>query len=567
MLLELRISNFIIIEDLSIEFDEGFNVLSGETGAGKSILIDAISGILGDKISSDTIRSGKEKAILEGIFDIKNLSIVKEVLNDAGIDYDDDILIIRREIQKSRSKFFANSIQITSSKVKEISENLLNIHGQNEHQNIIKPAKHREILDNFGEIQEEVNFVTLTYNTLTEVKNSLNSFNMSEREKDRIIEFNTHEINEIDSAELENDEEEKLLAESKLLSNAEKLSKDIHICNNIINNDEGALSLLKKCELSLESISQFDSKALPILEEIRNAICSTEEVSSFVNNYSDNFSFSLDRLNEVEERLSKISSFKKKFKCNSIKEILEYRDKIQKELDELTSSEEEIERLTERKNELLNTLKESSIALSNKRKECALNLEQKLMKELEELGMQGTEFKVDIQLNEKEKGDIIIDDKKVGITPYGIDKIEFFMSANRGEELRELRKVASGGEMSRIMLALKNVLLSADIVESLIFDEVDTGISGPTAEIVGEKLKQLSFNKQVLVITHLAQIASMSDCHFLVVKETLDDRTETYVKKLSKDDKVLEIARLLAGKEVTNITMEHAKELVNKTNF
>ncbi len=562
MLLELKIKNFVIIDELDINFGQGLNILTGETGAGKSILIGALSGVLGEKMTTDSIRTGYERASLEGHFDVSGLPTVKKMLNEALVDYDDDVVILRRELYASgRGKCFLGATQVPVAKMKEVAEYLVDIHGQNEQQNISKVVKHRELLDSFGKNENLVFEMRQIHEELNQIKDKLESFQIDEREKARRIEFNSFAIKEINAADLKENEEEELKNESTLLSNSEKLFKEINNSSLKMNGDVGVITGLRQIEQSLSTVSEYDTEISDILETVKEALYSLEDSALFLRGYEENINFSPERINEVEERLSLISSFKKKY-GDTVKDVLQYRDKIEKELEAISSNEDELDKLKKLYTDKLILAKDMALELSIKRQAAAKILEDKVMKELNDLGMGGTRFKVSIKREISEKGEIESDNKKYILYPHGLDRIEFLIAANEGEELRQLRKVASGGEMSRLMLALKNVILSADTVDSLIFDEVDTGISGKTAEIVGKKLKFLSKDRQVLVITHLPQIAAMSDFHFSVQKGKQDDRITTVVKPLGKNEKVKEVARMLAGENITELSLKHAEEMI-----
>jgi DNA repair protein RecN (Recombination protein N) len=562
MLLELKIKNFVIIEDLAISFGKGLNILTGETGAGKSILIDALSGVLGEKMTTDMIRTGFEKAALEASFDISAAPLVRQMLDESGIDCDEDSLILRRELYSSgKGRSFANAVQIPASRLKEISEYLVDIHGQNEHQNIVKVGRHRELLDGFGRLEGDVAKVRAIHERLQDLKRRLSSFEIDEREKARRIEYNTFAIREIDAAHLKIGEEEELKNESLLLANSEKLFKEINSSSRLMGGDGGILQKLKIAEQSLSKISEYDPEVAGILDSIKQALYSLEDASLYLRDYEKNIDFSPERINEVEGRLSMISGFRKKY-GDTVQDILNYAEKARKELEAINSGAEEMERLNTEYRKAVREAKDIALQLSEKRRDTARRLESKVMKELGDLGMAGTQFRVSIQREVNPEGEIEADDKRYVLYPHGLDRIEFLISANAGEDLRQLRKVASGGEMSRIMLAIKNVILSADIVESLIFDEVDAGIGGKVAEIVGKKLKSLAANRQVLVVTHLPQIAAMSDSHYSVQKGKTGERITTLVKQLNQKEKIREVARMLAGETITDLSLKHAEEMV-----
>ncbi len=562
MLLEIRIKNFVIIEDLVISFGRGLNILTGETGAGKSILIDALSGVLGEKMTTDMIRTGFEKATLEAVFDVAGSAQVRQVLEVSGIDCDDDSLILRRELYSSgKGRSFANAVQVPASKLKELSEYLIDIHGQNEHQNIVKISRHRELLDSFGGLDGDVTKVRAVHERLQSLKDRLNSFEIDEREKARRIEYNAFAVREIEAAGLKTGEDEELKSESLLLANSEKLFREINNSSRLMSGEGGILQKLKSADQSLAKVSEYDPEIAGILDAIKQAQYSLEDASIYLRDYESNMDFSPERINQVEERLSLISALKKKY-GETIQDILNYADRARKELEAINSGDEEKERLSVEYRTAVKEAKDIALSLSDKRKETAKRLEARVMKELADLGMAGTQFRVSIQREVNPQGEIEADNKRYVLYPHGLDRIEFLLSANAGEDLRQLRKVASGGEMSRIMLAIKNVILSADLVDSLVFDEVDAGIGGKVAEIVGRKLKSLAGNRQVLVVTHLPQIAAMSDSHYSVQKGKTGERIITLVKQLSPKEKVREVARMLAGETITDISMKHAEEMV-----
>lgn len=563
MLNELRIKNFVLIEELSLSFGKGLNILTGETGAGKSILIDAISGVLGEKMTTDMIRAGSDRAILEGVFDITSLPQVKTILDDSGIDSDDGTLIMRRELYASgKGRCFANATQVPVGKMKEIADYLLDIHGQNEHQNIVRVNAHRELLDSFAGNADLVSQVSALHKELQLLKESIESFEMDEKEKARRTEYLSYAINEIANAKLRKNEEEELRDEENILSNAEKIFSHVNLTSDLLKGDGGILPSLKKAEQSLASIAEIDPQLGSTLENLRQALYTLEDSSATLRGYEKSINYSPERVNEVEERLSLISSLRKKYGA-TIAEILQFAERSKEELDAISSSDEKIEKLKSEYATKLKSVKDLALALSDKRTKFAKQLEENVMTELTELNMAGTKFRVSIKREINPDGEIECENKRYVLYPHGLDRVEFLLAANEGEDLHELRKVASGGEMSRIMLAIKKVILSNDIVDSLIFDEVDTGISGKTAEIVGKKLKSLSGNRQVFVVTHLPQIAAMSDTHFVVLKEKTGDRTFTRVKKLSRNEKILEVARMLAGEKITDLSKKHAEEMVS----
>ncbi|HRX15323.1 MAG TPA: DNA repair protein RecN [Spirochaetota bacterium] len=562
MLQKLHIKNFVLIEELTMEFSEGLNILTGETGAGKSILIDAISAILGGKVTVSSIRTGCDRAILEGTFDITTLPLLKEILDNSGIDTEDDFLVIKREIYSGgKGRCFANGTQIPIALLKDISDYLIVIHGQNEHVSMTKTSTHRELLDSYACNGELLDAVKTYYNELHDLKEKISSTEMDEQERNKRIDYLTFALNEIEEANLSLNEEEELKDESSLLSHAEKLCSEVAESLDALKGDQGVLRKLESIDSSLSSVSQIDPNIASELENIRTALYQLEDSAAFFRGYSDSIDFSPERLNEIEERLALISGLKKKY-GKSTDEILSFADNCRNELDMISNYDYEQEKLKEIYRETVTKTRDTALKLSRSRQKAAQELEQKVISELNDLNMKGAQFKILVEQETSGSGEIEVGGKTYMLYPHGLDKIEFMLAANRGEALTQLRKAASGGEMSRIMLAIKKVLLDADIVDSLIFDEVDTGISGQTADIVGRKLHSLAERRQVFVITHLAQIAAMSDSHYIVQKQEKDGRTRTTVNKLSIKEKIREVARMLAGNNITETTLLQAQELI-----
>jgi len=563
VLLELKIKNFAIIENLVVPFKKGLNILSGETGAGKSILIDALSGVLGGRLSSSLIRAGSDKLSIEALFDISQNSQVQDLLEESGLDYEDQVLVLKRELQSNgKGRCLANATQVQLSKLKEITENLVDIHGQNEHQSIMKLNKHREILDSFGH-----NFALLQknkkiYQELLEIKKEMANLQKDEKEKKRTIEYNSFVVKEIETANLDLGEEEKLKEEALFLTNAEKIFTELKFCHHLFDEEDGIMRKLKQIERKIEGLSSYDQKSLVFLPNIKEALYLLEDASSSLKERFQEIDFSPERINQVEERLSLISSLKKKY-GETLSDILAFKEKAEKELDLYSNNEEKLALIQKEYQKNLNLAVSIASELSVKRKKTALDLEKEVRQELSDLGMSGSVFKVDLKQEKDPVNGLEKEGQKYFYSSNGFEQVEFFISPNRGEDLKPLRKIASGGEMSRLMLALKNVLLGRDLVESLVFDEVDAGIGGKAAEIVGNKLKSLAEKRQVMVITHLPQIAAKSDHHLFIEKKEKDNRVSVSVQELTKEEKIKEIARMLAGDKITQVSLVHAKEMIS----
>jgi DNA repair protein RecN (Recombination protein N) len=564
MLEYLRIRNFALIEDLKINFGKGFNVLTGETGAGKSIIIGAIGAILGEKVEQDAVRAGSEKSIIEAFFNIKDNFEAQKILKDSGIDFiEDEPIIIRREIfSEGRNRNYINSTPVPLSKLKELGNFLIDIHGQHEHQVLLKVNTHIQFLDKFGKLDKEREEFENEFKKYLGLKNKLEKLLMNEKEKNRMMEFLKYAIDEIDKANLKIGEDIELEKEFLILSNQEKIFEAIQKSYEFLyDNDVSASFNIENSINALAEVEKFDSNIVNIKQKLEEAYYQIEDVIGLIRNYKTGFEFSPERLNEIIERMELIKRLKKKY-GDTIEEILNYRDKAVEDLNLIEQSEEEIEKTKLEIENIKVKLGNLALNLSGRRKVVAKLLEEKIENQLQELEMANTKFKVDINYIEDEQGIIEFEGRKLKVKEDGIDNVEFLISPNLGEELKPLRKIASGGEMSRIMLALKTILGEVDKIDTLIFDEIDVGIGGKTSDKVGRKLKSLGKFKQVISVTHQAQIARFADKHFVVSKRVSGNRTLTEVREVLGNDRVYEIARMLAGANITDTTLKHAKELL-----
>lgn len=558
MLLQINIDNFALIQKLSISFDKGFNVFSGETGAGKSILIDAIVFILGGKFNRDSIRTGEDKAFVEAVFSIENDKTI-DILEEMGIEHDDDIVIISREaFQSGKSIAKINNKSVLLSTVKAVGSTLLDIHGQHENQNLLDSTNHIYYLDSYA--GEKLSYIMAeyrkVYDGIANIDQKLSEMYGKNSDRDKLIDFLQYQIKEIDSAKLKKGEDAELEEQYSLLSNAEKINNTLEYCYDLLytGNDNmpsvydsigNAIKELKQIEKHLEKIKN-------ISDSLENSYYSIEQDISDLRNLKGTIYFDEKELDYINSRIYQISSLKKKY-GDTIDEILEFRDKKCKELQEITDSQEIIDSLKAEKEKMLSRLRILIISINDIRNKAAVELEKKIKVELAYIGMDKCEFIIDIQKIEK-------------YNRNGADKVQFLISPNPGEPVKPLEKIASGGELSRIMLALKTVFIDKDEVPSVIFDEVDTGISGRVAQSVAEKMYCLSQKHQVFCVTHLPQIACMSDTHFLVSKFIKNEKTYTSVIKISKDEKEYEIARMIGSAEVTKITLQNSKELIKLAN-
>ncbi|KRQ86820.1 DNA repair protein RecN [Caloramator mitchellensis] len=552
MLLELHIKNFALIDAVDLDFSEGLNILTGETGAGKSILIDSINFLLGEKIGKDVIRKSCDFTFVEGVFEIKSEQL-KSIMQDLGID-DDEYVVISREMTKNgKNVARINGKTVTVNMLRKISKFLIDIHGQHEHQSLLDENTHLDILDAFcGEEFHKIKMeYKKTYDELVYIDEKINELKKEEQLKLQKMDILSFQINEIASAQLKLGEDEELSKRRNILINSEKIYNTIASSYAQLYQREEGSSAYDEIAMSisqLENITKYDENILNIKNELEEIYYKLEDIISKLRNYRDKVEFNQEELNVIEERLDLINKLKRKY-GNTIEEIINYYDKIVEEYSTIEKSEEILDELNKKYDKLLSEITILADKMSLKRKETAAKLSASIENELRYLGMEKAKFNVEVSQLEK-------------IQSSGMDKVVFLFSANPGEQLRKLNKVASGGEMSRIMLAIKTVIAEIDKIPTLIFDEIDTGISGRTAQSVAEKMSVISKGHQVLCVTHLPQIASMSDRHFKIHKMVYNENTITKVTKLNIDEQVEEIARMVGGALVTELTKEHAKEML-----
>ncbi|NLM03560.1 MAG: DNA repair protein RecN [Clostridiales bacterium] len=562
MLLELEIKDFALIDQINIQFKNGLNILTGETGAGKSIIIDAVNMVIGERADRNFVRSGSKKARIQAVFCTKDIENIYEILDYYGIEKDNEnTLIITREIYANgRSICRINGVIISQKALKRITEKLIDIHGQHEHQSLLNTSFHIDLLDAYAgeEIQEKLNILSEEYKRYVNLQNKLNSLFYDDKERERNIDLLNYQINEIEAANLEKDEEEKLNEQRILLSNCERiysilttLYEDFYQSNM----NPSILDIISKNVKALNSISNIDDNLLHFYNSLEEVQYIIEDLIREIRIYRDNIDFQPEALYNIEERLDVINDLKRKY-GNTIEDILLYKDKTQKKLDNYINSKEEIEKMKDVIAQQKKELETLSWEIRELRIKAAKTFETKLIEILETLNMGKVLFSVNIELSKDDNGELKFSQK-------GIDKVEFMISTNVGEPVKSLSKIASGGEMSRIMLAFKTILAHVDNIPTLIFDEIDTGISGITAQVVGENLRKIGKNRQVICITHLPQIAAMANAHFLIEKEFKENTTKTFVKKLDQNSRLYELGRLLGG-EITSITLEHADEMIKK---
>jgi len=565
MLKSLKIRNFAIVENLEVEFYSNLNVLTGATGAGKSIIIGALNLALGERASSEMIRTGADSAIVEAVFEIKPKGLVEKLLSGLGIIYPENQLIIRRELSsKGVSRCFLNDRLVTLANLKLLGDQLADLHGQHEHQSLLNPEEHLIYLDNYAEAKDLLNRVSDSYYKLKkklEDLEELKRIDKISKEKKELYQF---QLKEISSANLSAGEEEELYSQKIILENSETLFQITSVIFQELYEKDGSilerLSCLKK---ELEKGGEYDLRLKEHIEALNSAALQLDETSRFLQGYKDSLNFEPERLEKIRERLNLINTLEKKY-GQTVSKVLDYADKIKTELDKIENRDELIQKTDTEINDLKQVLKKDALLLSSKRKEKGVELAKKIKKELSFLGMEKCDFETKIFYREAEDGLLQLEGKRYYVDEKGLDQVEFYVSPNPGEEMKPLAKIASGGEISRIMLALKSVLAKSDQVPSMIFDEVDVGIGGEMAEAVGKRMKALSSNHQIICITHLQQIASQADYHFKVYKEVSKNRTITKIKLLSRDERIKEIARMMSGKKISDLTLEHAAEMIEE---
>ncbi len=565
MLQEIRIENVAIIDKLELSFSPRLNILSGETGAGKSIIIDAISLLLGGRISQELIRSQAEEAVVEALFDISGQEGSKRRLKDKGFP-EEKTLLLKRVISRSgRNRVYINGNLATLNILSEIGKGLVDIYGQHEYQSLIQEDRHIDILDEFGGLLPLRGEIGALYHKLGELSREYHRLKQSEenrREREALLQFQSQEI---EAAGLSPGEDENLENERRVLMNAGRLLEATSQGEELIYSAEGSV-VEKVGELTnrIKELTSVDHCLQPLAEALESSRYQLEDIASSLRQYANKISFEPDRLEKVEARLDAIYKLKKKY-GSTIADILKNKERIDKELEELGGREEKITEINKELEELKSRALVQSQSLSKQRQRVAQQLSKKVEAELSTLGMKKTVFRINIEQEravrgQDSRGKIEIDGFSLG--PQGIDQVEYLISPNIGEEPKPLSKIASGGELSRIMLALKRILLKVGEVVTMIFDEVDAGIGGAIAEVVGKKLKEVADGSQVLCVTHLPQIACYADTHYYVSKTVEGKRTITTVKKLAEQERIEEISRMLAGIKITDKSREYAREMV-----
>ena len=561
MIAELSIKNFAIIETLSVSFEKGLTVLTGETGAGKSIIIDAIHLLAGGRGSQEFVRFGEKKAEMEGLFLIESQNHpVYKVCEQLGIEIEDDMVVLRREIHATgKSVCRVNGKLVTIAILREVGQTLVDIHGQHEHQELMNPEQHLQLLDFFG--QEKLANTLAAYQELFEefqqVNKRLTELTHNEQKVAHRLDLLQFQLDEIGAANLKMNEDEDLLEERNKISNYEKLYQSLNNTYYAIHGEQKGLDWIGHAMSESEDLESIDKNLKEVYEVISNSYYQLEEIMYRVRDEIEDLEFDPKRLDFIESRLNEIKNLKRKY-GSTVEEILQYSSKIEEELETLQNRDSHIHQLQEKLQSLVDDLELEAHALTVERKIVATDLTEQIHKELKDLYLDKAIFEVNVTKKlEKSTG-------KLKYQKHGVDEVEFYLTTNPGEPLKPLAKVASGGELSRIMLAMKSIFSKHQGVTSIIFDEVDTGVSGKVAQSIANKIYNVSVGSQVLCISHLPQVAAMADTHLFISKDVDGERTKTKVKPLSVEEKIAEIGRMISGVEVTNLTKEHAKELITQ---
>ena len=565
MLKSFEVKDYALIEHIFAEFGSGLNIITGETGAGKSILIDAMSLLLGERASTEVVRKGAQKSFVEGIFNVKANKKVKSLLEENDVDFSDE-LIIRREISlKGSNRCFINDTPVNLNLVKDVGNLLVDLHGQHEHQSLLRTETHIDYLDEFGDYQNILLQYKKIFSELLHKEKELFDLKGKENSIKEKKDFYSFQIKEIDNVSPNEDEDDKLIEELKILENSEKLSEiSSEIYQLLYESDSSIQSALAKVKTLLQKLNEIDKSFADTLNESESALAQVQDISNYVRSYNSNIILDQEEVEGKRERLSAINLLKKKY-GGSVKSIIDYRKKIGEEFELAENFSGKIKELSKNIFELRKNAGNMAKSLSKKREQASKLVKKGIEETLKELGIQEPQFKTFINISQEEKDSgVFIDGKYFKATSNGIDEVEFFISTNPGEDLKPLAKVASGGEVSRIMLSLKSTLAKNDKLPLLIFDEIDVGVSGRVAQKVGKTLKNLSAYHQVISITHLPQIASLADHHFSIEKIAQNERVISSIKKLPQSERITEIARLLSGEKITEASLKSARELISQ---
>ena len=550
MLIQLNVKNFALIDHLELNFQNGFTILTGETGAGKSILIDSINFVLGEKFNKEFIRTGADSTFVEAIFTLEKGT--EEILDSLGIPYEDTVILSRESFVSGRNNARINGKSVLVGVLKEIGRELLDIHGQHNNQNLLDNTRHMDYLDSFIDMYETDEFRAYTseFMQLSELKNKLQKL-LGSKDREKLMDYLKFQIDDIEKAKLTLDEEQELTEKFSMISHAEKISTGLVQTCELMGSEEGILNHLSTSMHSLKSIEKYFEKLKGPIENLEGAYYTLQETFRELTDYKDSVYYDQDELNEINERLYTYSNYKKKY-GEKVEDILAYYEKIRGEYEDLVNAEEFIIKVRKDIEDSRKNLKKIGALLHEKRIEGGRKLSEKINSELKFVGLEKAQFQVNVVGEE-------------AIHALGTDEVNFLISTNTGEPMKPLEKIVSGGELSRIMLSMKVAFIDKDKTPSVIFDEIDTGISGRIAEAVGEKMYSLSHSFQVFCVTHLPQIAAFSDQHFVVSKHEDNKRTFTQVESADLRAKTVELAKMIGGSAISDPQMRSAEDIIAKT--
>ena len=550
MLNELHIENIAVIERADIEFSPGLNILTGETGAGKSIVIDSIGAVLGDRVSRDLIRSGADKASVTASFGITEEAA--SILREYDIECDDELIIQRRISADGKSSSRVCGIPVSTQQLRELTSTLIDIHGQNDGRRLTEERFHLDLLDRFGTLEESIKTYSSAFEAFRSLEKRIIELRLSEEDKERIRDRLKDRVEELESADLKPGEQDEIDSRLTLLRNAEKLSESVNTAYGLLQDNEfNALSLTQSAREQIRKASAFAPELSECVKSLSDAVFSLSDSLERISDLRDSLDFSEEEFDRLERRSAQINRLCRKY-ASTDDGLLKLLEESRAKLSEIDNADRVISELEQEFSDARERCRTLAASLSEKRKAAALELESKVVSELRDLSMRSVRFAVEFLPVENE----------YGFDSRGCDKVRFLMSANAGEAPGRISRIASGGELSRIMLAMKNALASNDPVPTMIFDEIDSGISGIAAQRVSEKLYQVSVGRQVMCVTHLPQIAAMADSHYVIVKNETDEKTCTDVLPLDMDGRIREIARLHGGENITQTTLAGALEQI-----
>jgi len=567
MLKELYIRDFAIVEELSLSLGPGLTVITGETGAGKSILVEALGLLLGGRASSEVVRLGAERCRVEGLFDISGWEPALRAVRALGVEVEGELSLCREVSREGRSRCYINGRLVPLHLLRSVGEVLVDIHGQHEHQALLREETHIGFLDRFGGLGPLVDEVGKLYEKFASLLERLEELRAKERAISERRELYAFQLKEIEEAEVQPGEIERLEEERKVLENAGQLLESASSLVEVLyEGEDSVVSQVSRCLRTLEEMAKADPSLGERVEICRNMLYEAEDLADFLRDYASRIEVDPERLEEVEERLLLLKRLVRKY-GGSEEAVLKYRDFLREELEASEGIGEEIRKAESQVHEARRALSLACLRLSEARREAAERLSRAVEAALSDLGMKGASFQVRLEAQEDPEGPVEVGGRRFRAGPSGMDTCRFYLAANPGEGFRPLAQVASGGETSRIMLALKSILADVDQVPTAVFDEIDIGISGRTADSVGRKLKEFSRSHQVLSVTHLPQIARMADLHLVARKRRKGGRTVTEVLEVKGEDRVKEIARLLSGGRISPTARRHAEEMLREASY